>query len=99
MADSYLFLEKAVQFVSAVVNPQSIRRIDDPDQRIRLLKVVPPVRPQRFLAANVPCSISMQRSMRRSGRLTDVQFISGTSALANVGLPWTCKLTRHSQSS
>jgi hypothetical protein len=47
-----------MQFLPAVVNSQPVGGIDHPYQCVRLLKVVPPVRPQRFLPANVPCGSS-----------------------------------------
>jgi hypothetical protein len=52
---THLFLQQAVQLPLAVHHASSIRRIDDPDDRISLLKVVAPVRSERRLAANVPC--------------------------------------------
>lgn len=55
---SHLFLEKAVQLLPAVVDTQPVGGVDHPDQRIRLLKVVAPVRPQRLLAADVPYGLS-----------------------------------------
>lgn len=60
---THLFLQQAVQFPLAVHYASSIRRIDDPDDRISLLKVVAPVRSERRLAADVPCiSSSSARS-------------------------------------
>ena len=51
---TYLFLEQTVEFLFAVLDAQPIRGINDPDQRIRLFKVISPVRPQRLLAADIP---------------------------------------------
>lgn len=43
-----------MQLVSAVVDTQPVGGVDDPNQGVRLLKVVAPVRAQRLLAADVP---------------------------------------------
>jgi len=39
----YLFLKKAVEFVSAVLDPQPVSCINNPDQGICLLKVISPI--------------------------------------------------------
>jgi len=53
-ASTRLLLQQAVQLGSTVVDPQPVRGIHDPDQGIRLLKVVPPVRSKRLLATDIP---------------------------------------------
>lgn len=53
--DAHLLLEQPVQLGPAVVHAHPVGRVDDPDERVRPLKVVPPVRPQCLLAAHVPC--------------------------------------------
>ena len=62
---AYLFLEQTVQFVAAVLYTQPIRGVDHPDQSVCLLKVVPPVRPQRLLTTHIPYRIL---SVANSGR-------------------------------
>lgn len=49
-----LFLEQPLQLVPAVLDPQSVRGVHDPDEGVRLLEVVPPVGPERLLPANIP---------------------------------------------
>ncbi|KGQ12383.1 hypothetical protein BBAD15_g1886 [Beauveria bassiana D1-5] len=51
---TYLFLQEPVKLLSAVFDAQPVRRVDDPDQRVRLFKVVSPVRPQRLLPPESP---------------------------------------------
>lgn len=50
----HLLQQKAFQFLPAVIDAFPVHRIHHPDQRICLLKIVLPVCPQRFLAADVP---------------------------------------------
>lgn len=52
-----LLLQQVVQLLLAVSYPRPVRRVDDPDYRVRLLEVVAPVRPQRGLSANVPWKV------------------------------------------
>jgi hypothetical protein len=47
-----------MQHLLAVLNPQPIRRINDPDEGVGFFKVVAPVGPKCFLAADVPCWMS-----------------------------------------
>ncbi len=60
---SDLFLEQTVEFVHAVFDSQAVGRVHHPDKRIRLLKVVSPVRSQSLLAANVPLVRSALRAV------------------------------------
>jgi len=39
----YLFLKKTVEFISAVLDAQPVSCINNPDQGIRLLKVISPI--------------------------------------------------------
>lgn len=43
-----------MELFPAVIEARAIRRIDDPDDRVSRFKVVPPVRSETALAANVP---------------------------------------------
>jgi hypothetical protein len=52
--ESHLFQKQSLQLVATVINAETIRGIDDPYQSISLFKVIPPVRPQSLLPANVP---------------------------------------------
>lgn len=52
---THLFEEQLVQLALAVVHAGPVGRVDDPDDGVRLLEVVAPVRPQRGLPADVPC--------------------------------------------
>lgn len=62
-----LFLEETVEFLSAVLDPQPVRRVDDPDQRVGLFKVVAPVRAEGLLAAYVPfCWVLAWRLITRN---------------------------------
>lgn len=56
---THLFLEQALELAPAVVDPLTVRGVDHPDERVRLLKVVLPVRPQRLLPAHIPCDVSV----------------------------------------
>lgn len=51
---TYLLKQQAGQLPSAVLDPLAVCCINDPDQRVRLLEVVFPVCPQRFLPADIP---------------------------------------------
>jgi hypothetical protein len=50
----HLFLQQLVQLLLAILQPSPVGRVDDPDEAVRRLEVVTPVRPQRLLAADVP---------------------------------------------
>ena len=50
----YLFQQQSLQLISAIFNPETICGIDDPYQSIGLLKIIPPVWPQRLLSADIP---------------------------------------------
>jgi hypothetical protein len=60
-----LFLQQPRQLVATVVNPLAVRRINHPDERICLLKVVLPVCPQCLLPANIPYAVSMCLATRQ----------------------------------
>ena len=47
-----------MQLLLAVAHAHTVARVDDPDERIRLLEVIAPIGPQRPLAADVPCGLS-----------------------------------------
>ena len=75
----HLFLQETPEFVPTVLYPQPVRRVHDPDQGVRLLKVVPPVRPQRLLSSHVPCapsSVSPASMRLPPQRLIDLQILS-----------------------
>lgn len=59
-----LFEQQPCEFPPAVLHALAVARVDDPDDRVGRLKVVPPVGPQRSLAPNVPC-----RAQSRSAEL------------------------------
>lgn len=50
----HLFQEQAVKFVPAVLDPETVRGVHDPDKGIRFLEVVAPVGPERLLASYIP---------------------------------------------
>ena len=49
-----LFLQELVELGLAVGEAAPVGRVDDPDEPVGRLEVVPPVRPQRLLPAHVP---------------------------------------------
>ena len=51
----HILAEQIKELVTAILHPHAIRRIDYPDDRVILLKVVAPVRPKRALPAYIPC--------------------------------------------
>lgn len=51
---AHLLQEKLEQLVSAIVQTCRVRRVDYPDERVRLLKVVLPVRAECLLASYIP---------------------------------------------
>jgi hypothetical protein len=51
---AHLLLEQTMQLFSAVVDAQPVCGVDNPDQGVCFLKVIAPVWPQRFLAADIP---------------------------------------------
>jgi len=52
--ETHVFSEERVEFMFAVGHAHAVAGVDDPDERVGLLKVVPPVGPERALAADVP---------------------------------------------
>ena len=62
----------------AVVDALSVCSVHNPDERVCLLKVVLPVRPQRLLPANVPSTpfLAAVALHRGNGHLTDAEFVS-----------------------
>ena len=50
----YLFLEQHMEFGSAVMDTESVCGIDNPDETVRLFKVVFPVGTQGLLSPDVP---------------------------------------------
>ncbi len=52
---AHLFLKQPMELIPAILDPQPIGGIHHPDEGVRLLEVVPPVRTQRLLPTNVPC--------------------------------------------
>jgi ribosomal protein S27AE len=67
-----------VQLLPAVVDAQPVGSVDNPDQGIRLLKVVAPVGAESFLAADVPwmCGQCGKLEIEKNA-LTDVEFVPG----------------------
>ena len=61
---TYLFQKKACQFLLTITEPQTITGVHHPDQRIRLFKIIPPVRPERLLAPDIPWPMSVIRLAR-----------------------------------
>jgi hypothetical protein len=56
-----------VQLLPAVVDAQTVRCVDYPDQGVGLFKVVSPVRAQRLLSADVPCAVSLEGEGEEGG--------------------------------
>jgi hypothetical protein len=54
-----LFQQQPRQLLPAVVDPLAVCCVDNPHERVRLFKVVFPVRSQRLLSADVPCLVSL----------------------------------------
>jgi hypothetical protein len=82
-----LFLQQPCQLVATVVDALAVSRVHHPDERVRLLKVVLPVRPQRLLAADIPCAVSIW-SWEASRCSTYVQFVASTfTACYHVAYP------------
>jgi hypothetical protein len=52
---THVLVQQPMQLVPAIAHAHAVARVDDPHNRVRLLEVVPPVRAQRALAADVPC--------------------------------------------
>jgi hypothetical protein len=48
--------------MTTIIYPLAVRCIDHPDERVSLLEVVFPVRAQRLLPADVPCTVSIRAS-------------------------------------
>ena len=46
-----------MELLFAIFHPKPISRVDNPNDSIGLLKVVPPVRTKRALPANIPCAL------------------------------------------
>ena len=47
-------MQEAVELLFAVLHAHAVSRVDDPDQRVCLLEIVPPIRPESALATDVP---------------------------------------------
>ena len=54
MCDTHVLEKQTVQLLLAVLHTHAIARIDDPHKCIGLLKIIPPVGPERSLTANIP---------------------------------------------
>ncbi len=50
----YILLEEAVELLFAILHAHAVSRVDDPDQGVSLLEIVPPVRAESALATDVP---------------------------------------------
>jgi len=57
--ETYILKQETMQFLFAVLHTHSVTRIDYPNYRIRLLKVVSPIWTERPLSADIPCSWDM----------------------------------------
>ena len=64
---THLFLQELVELCLAVCEPAPVGRVDDPDEPVGRLEVVPPVRPQRLLATHVP-NVQVETLERERGR-------------------------------
>lgn len=51
---TYIFLQQAVEFLFAVIHAHAVTGVDDPDEGVRGLEVVAPVRSESSLSADVP---------------------------------------------
>jgi len=49
-----LLLQQGVQLRAAVLQPEAVRRIDDPYEPVSLLEIIAPIRSNRFLPTDVP---------------------------------------------
>ena len=67
----------------AVCEPAPVGRVDDPDEPVGRLEVVPPVRPQRLLATHVPNvqveTLEREREGQDFGRLINFLGFKGFS--------------------
>ena len=65
----------------AVCEPAPVGRVDDPDEPVGRLEVVPPVRPQRLLATHVPNVQveTLERERQDFGRLIHFLGFKGFS--------------------
>lgn len=83
----HLFLQQPLELVLTVLCPHSIRRVYHPDHSVGRLKIVPPVRPQSPLPANVPDVEGVSESNTASPcqlktfALEDANFSQGTDPL------------------
>jgi len=75
---SHFLLQQAFQLLPAVIKTRAIGRVNDPDQRVRLLEVILPVCAQGLLAADVPCDrVRTSNGLRDLPEdLTNIQFVS-----------------------
>ena len=46
-----------MEFLFAVIHPETVSGVDDPDDSVCLFKVVPPVGTQGALSADIPCAL------------------------------------------
>jgi hypothetical protein len=84
---THLLQEQPSQFLPTIIDPQAIGCIDNPDQRVSLFKVIPPVRSQGLLAADIPFNMgklckfvkSPMQEKANMKRLTNVQLVSATN--------------------
>ena len=91
-----------MQLTSAVLDPQTVRRIHDPDQGIRLLKVVPPVGPQRLLPTDVPWRWLDTFNGSVENNALGIQIFSlylghSVSDIEHLRQPWKWEHTLHSR--
>ena len=50
-----------MKFLFAVIHSEAVSRVDNPDDSVGLFKVIPPVRTQRALSADIPYSSVKRR--------------------------------------
>jgi hypothetical protein len=53
-----LFLQQPLQFLATVVDALAVRGIHYPNERVGLLEVVLPIRPECLLASDIPLAVS-----------------------------------------
>lgn len=52
--DAYIFLKEIMKLLLAIIHPEPITRIDNPNYSIGLLKIISPVGPKRPLTSDIP---------------------------------------------
>lgn len=50
----YILLEEAVELLLAILHAHAVSRVDHPDQRVGLLKIVPPIWTESPLTTDIP---------------------------------------------